>query len=194
MSATVEREWEISLPASNAEELLAALACRDRLFGHSMTLEPDEQPDNAVEAWIASTEMLDGNTVRLGVYVELTGPKAFLDAASEAVEEVVSEHVEAGAADASRATLLARRPVAEVEFRAVAECDERPQLIIPDWLGPEQAELPWSFRSFDRRGDPWPDDALLSSHERVALVPFDHELLLFALPAVEDGDESQPDT
>ncbi|MFI5165705.1 MAG: hypothetical protein ACHQQS_03720 [Thermoanaerobaculales bacterium] len=192
-TTTIEHEWEIELPATTAEQLLAVLASRDRLFGHSLTLEPEDEPDQAVEAWLASTEALHGTTVRLGVYAELSGPKSYLEAARDAVEDIVAEHVEAAAVEAAQAQLVERRPAEEIEFRGVEEAEERPQLIIPDWLAPESAELPWSFRSFDRKGDPWPDDALLAAHDRLALVPFAGEMLLYALPAIpDDEDDDEP--
>lgn len=191
MSATIEHEWEIELPAGTAEQLLAVLASRDRLFGHSVTLEPEDEPDQAVEAWLASTEALQGTLVRLGVYVELSGPKSYLEAARDAIEDIVAEHVEAAAVEASQAQLVERRPADEIEFRTVGEDEERPQLIIPDWLAPEEAELPWSFRSYDLKGEPWPDDGLLATHDRLALVPFAGEMLLYALPAIPDDEDEE---
>ncbi|HUK12470.1 MAG TPA: hypothetical protein VLW17_04135 [Thermoanaerobaculaceae bacterium] len=189
-TTTIEHEWEIELPATSAEQVLAALASRDRLFGQSITLEPEDTPDEAVEAWLAATEVLDGQTIRLGVYVELSGPKEFLEPARDAIEDLVSEHVEAAATEASEAKVVARRPAAEVEFRQVGEDEERPQLIIPEWLAPAKVELPWSFRSCDGKGDLWPDDRLVAAHERLALIPFGGEMLLYALPALpEDEDE-----
>ncbi len=190
MTTTIEHEWEIEMPAGTAEQLLAVLASRDRLFGHSVTLEPEDAPEEAVEAWLASTEALQGDSVRLGVYVELSGPKPLLAAARDAIEDIVADHVEAAAAEASRARLVERRPASEIEFRTVSEDDERPQLIIPDWLAPEKAELPWSFRSYDLKGEPWPSDRTLAAHDRLALVPFGGEFLLYTLPALDD-DERQ---
>jgi len=189
MTATIEHEWEIELPAATVEQMLAVLASRDRLFGHSVTLEPEDAPEQAVEAWLASTEALQGESARLGVYVELSGPKPYLEAARDAIEEIVADHVEAATLDASQAQLLARRPAHEIEFRPVGETEERPQLIIPDWLAPEKAELPWSFRSYDLKGVPWPDERTLAAHQRLALVPFAGELLLYALPAIDEDDD-----
>ena len=42
---------------------------------------------------------------------------------------------------------------------------------------------------YDKAGNPWPDEKLLEKHERIALVPSKKELLLYALPALEDEDE-----
>ena len=55
------------------------------------------------------------------------------------------------------------------------------------WLAPEEElDMPWSFRSFDKDGKPWPDEKLLEKHDRIALVPSKKELVLYALPALED--------
>ena len=63
-----------------------------------------------MEVWLASVESLDANKYRLGLYAELSGPKEFLEAARDAVEDHVSEQVEAAAAEAGEATLLEKRP------------------------------------------------------------------------------------
>jgi hypothetical protein len=189
MSTTIEHEWEIELPAGTADQLLAALTTRDRLFGQSITLEPEEEPEKTVEAWLGAAEVLAGSNVRLGIYAELSGPKEYLDAARDALEDIVAEQVEAAAAEAAQAELLDRRPAPEVEFRQVDEDDEKPQLIIPEWLAPEKVELPWGFRSYDAKGEAWPDDHLLGAHDRVVLIPFGGELLLYALPPMDEDDE-----
>jgi hypothetical protein len=190
MSKTIEHEWEIELPAGTAEEILAALSARDRLFGQSITLEPEDDPAAAVEVWLGTTDALADARFHLGVYAELTGPADYLDAAVDAVEDLVSEQIEEAGQEVEAAALLARRPLEELEFRLVEEDDERPQLIIPEWLAPsEEIELPWSFRSFTREGSAWPDDAVLDAHERVALVPIAGEVLVFSLPIIEDEEE-----
>lgn len=191
MSKSMEHEWEIELPAATPEDILTALAARDRVFGQSITLEPEEEGAEAVEVWLGTADALENDRFHLAVYADLEGPEEYLEAAVEAVEEVVNELIEAASEDVAGALLLARRPLEEIEFRAVDdEDDERPQIIVPEWLAPvEDLELPWSFRSYTRDGVPWPDDAMLAKHARVAVVPFGDELLLYALPAIPDEEE-----
>lgn len=194
MSKSMEHEWDIELPAATAEDILTALAARDRVFGQSISLEPDEDGAEPVEVWLGTADALEDGRFHLSVYADLEGPEEYLEAAVEAVEEVVNELIEAASQDVAAALLLARRPAEEIEFRAVDdENDERPQIIVPEWLAPvEELELPWSFRPFTRTGKPWPDDALLAQHARVAVVPFGDELLLYALPAIPE-EEGEPE-
>jgi len=189
MTAKLEHEWELELPAATADQLLAALTTRDRLYGQSITLEPEDDPAKAVEVWLASVESLEANKYRLGLYAEISGPKEFLEAARDAVEDHVSEQVEAAATEASEATLLEKRAAAEIQFRKVAENDERPQLVIPEWLAPGEVDVPWGFRSFDAKGKPWPDETVVKAHDRLVLIPFGGDLLLYALPPLEDDEE-----
>jgi hypothetical protein len=189
MTAKLEHEWELELPAATADQLLAALTTRDRLYGQTFTLEPEEDSAKAVEIWLASVESLDANKYRLGVYAEISGPKEYLEAARDALEDIVSEQVEAAATEAGEATLLERRPAAEIQFRKVAEDDEKPQLVIPEWLAPGEADVPWGFRAYDAKGKPWPNDEIVLAHDRLVLIPFNGELLLYALPQLEDDEE-----
>ncbi len=192
MNTTMEHEWEIELPATSPDEILIALAARDRVFGQSITLEPEEGEANAVEVWLGTADALEDGTFRLAVYADLEGPQEYLEAAAEAVEDVVNELIEAAREDVAGALLLARRPAGEIVFRAVNVDDERPQIIIPEWLAPvEELELPWSFRSFTRDGEAWPGDAVLAEHARVAVVPFQGELLLYALPPVPEEEDEE---
>jgi hypothetical protein len=189
MTAKLEHEWELELPAATADQLLAALTTRDRLYGHSITLEPEEDEAKAVEVWLASVESLEKTTYRLDVYAEISGPKEYLEAARDALEDIVSEQVEAAAAEAGDATLLEKRPAAGIEFRKVSDDDERPQLVIPEWLAPGEVDVPWGFRAYDAKGKPWPSDDLILAHDRLVLIPFGGELLLYALPPLEDDEE-----
>ncbi len=189
MTAKLEHEWEIELPAATAEQLLAALTTRDRLYGQSITLEPEDDPAKAVEVWLASVESLEKDTFHLGIYAEISGPKEFLEPARDALEDIVSEQIEAAAAEAAEATLVETRPLSEIEFRNVEEDDERPALVVPEWLAPGEIEVPWGFRPFEANGQAWPDDATIAAHDRLVLIPFDGRLTLYALPPIEDDDE-----
>jgi hypothetical protein len=78
MTSKIEHEWELELPAATADQLLAALTTRDRLYGQTITLEPEDDPKKAVEVWLASVESLEAQKYRLGLYAEISGPKEFL--------------------------------------------------------------------------------------------------------------------
>jgi hypothetical protein len=187
MPKKMEHEWSVELPAATAEQLLAALAARDLLFGQTITLEPEDEPKKAVEVWLGTSEELVEEKYFLGIYAELTGPGEYLEAARDALEDIVAEQLEAAASEAASATLVERRPLAEVQFSKVAEDEEIPQLIIPEWLAPADAELPWGFRGFTTPGGEWPPDEVLKRHERLALVPFHDEVLVYALPTLEEN-------
>ncbi len=188
MPKTLEREWEFELPAGTPEELLAGLAARDRLFGQTITMEPEEEPAKSVEVWIGSSDALEGKIYHLGVWAELSGAKEYLESAADALGEVLEEQIEAGVADAMAATLVDRQAMDAIVFRAVPEDQERPQVIVPEWLAPRGAELPWGFEAVDATGAVWPPPGTVERHGRLAVVPAAGEYLLYALPAIE-GDE-----
>ena len=85
----------------------------------------------------------------------------------------------------------ARRPAGEIHFERVSEDAEKPQLIIPEWLAPDEVDLPWGFRSFDSGGKAWPEDELLEAHDRLVVVPFKEELRVYSLPAIDDDEEEE---
>ncbi|MCU0292154.1 MAG: hypothetical protein MUF10_09230 [Thermoanaerobaculaceae bacterium] len=191
MSKTMEHEWEVELPAGTPEQLLVALAARDRLFGQSVSLEPEDDAQNTVEVWFGAAEALEGDTFHLAIYAELSGAQQYLEAARDALEDIVGEQLEAAAVEAAEAKLLGSRPAKEVEFKAVKDDDQRPQLIIPEWLGPEgeEVEMPWGFRAFDAEGRSWPDDETIAANDRLVVLPVGDELRLYALPPIEEDDE-----
>jgi hypothetical protein len=191
MSKTIEHGWELRLPAGTPEQMLAVLAARDRLFGQTITHEAEEGSGDAVEAWFGTVEALDNDHVRLDVLAEVTGPSELLDAAVEALQDLLSELVSEGEQDAKEATLIGRRKAAEVRFVKVEnEDDERPDLIVPTWLAPDiEIEVPWQLQPVDRSGARWPGDGILGEHGRVFVVPSGDELLLYGLPELEDDEE-----
>lgn len=185
MKGKLEHEWELELPGSTADELLAGLAARDRIFGQNVTLEPEDDPDGAVEAWLGSNDMLDGKVYRLGIYADLEGPEEYLEAARDALMDLVDEQVARAKEDAAGAKLLDRKPASEIHFEVIPEEEETPQLIVPEWLAPDEADLPWGFRPMTATGERWPSLEVLRAHERVVLVPFKGEYLLYSLPPLE---------
>jgi hypothetical protein len=77
----------------------------------------------------------------------------------------------------------------ELRFVAVAEEDERWDLVVPDWLAPDGAEVPFGFRpELISTGERWPTDSELDAHGRVVLVPHDGVVHLYGVPApIGDG-------
>lgn len=190
MSETLEQEWELDLPGETPEQILAGLVARDRLFGQAVTLEPEEDEVNSVEAWFGTTDELAGTTYRLGVFVELTGPKEYLEPARDALEDILGEQLEIAATEAEDAVLVDRRPFSEVAFRTVAEEDENRKVVLPEWLAPEGTELPWGFVIVDSQGQVWPGSDVMEAHGRIVVVPFRDELFVYGLPAIEDDEET----
>lgn len=193
MSKSIEHEWEVELPAGTPEQLLAALAARDRLFGQSVTLEPEDDAENPVEVWFGAAEAFEDNVYHLAIYAELSGAAQYLDAARDALEDIVGEQIEMAAMEAAEATLLETRAAKDFEFKPVSDDDQRPQLIIPEWLGPqgEEVEMPWGFRSFGLDGRCWPDDDTLAAHDRLVILPVGEELRLYSLPPIETEDDDE---
>ena len=188
MPKTLEREWEFELPGAKPEEILAALATRDRLFGQTITMEPEEDPAKSVEVWIGTSDALAGKVYHLAVYAELSGTKEYLEPAADALSEIFEEQIAAGTVDAKAASLLERQAATAISFKAVPEEAELQQLVLPEWLAPEGADLPWGFQPVDAKGKVWPSKKVLESHDRLAVVPFGDELLLYALPSLEEED------
>ena len=89
-------------------------------------------------------------------------------------------------------TPLPGLPLNQVRFDVVPEDEERWDLVIPDWLAPDDAEVPFGFRSFDSAsGEPVPDNAALDAQGRVIAVPFEDKILFFGIPAPEEHDHSE---
>jgi hypothetical protein len=79
-----------------------------------------------------------------------------------------------------------------LEFRVVPEEEERWDLVTPDWLAPDGAEVPFGFRPFDSsKNEPWPANDVLDAHGRVVLVPEGDDLLVFGIPAPEGWGEEE---
>jgi hypothetical protein len=87
----------------------------------------------------------------------------------------------------SRCELVATVGLSGLLFERIHETDERWDLVIPDWLAPDGAEVPFGFRPLiAATRELWPTDKQLDAHGRLVLVPFKGEAHLFALPAPMD--------
>jgi len=177
-----EAGWEVLFPASNLEELLLALVVRDLLHGASFDVEGEgEQGDMALD-YLAGDE-LDGGNYRLLVMVEAAGAKN-AEVVQEITEQLLDQLVEEAESLIRQREQLDTAPIGDLDFGAVAEEEERWDLVIPDWLAPDEAEVPYGFRPVRREGgEPWPSDSDLDRHGRVVVVPFGEELHLIAIPA-----------
>jgi len=180
--STWEGTWEVLFPASSRDELLLAMAVRDLLHGASFDLEGEEgQADLALD-YLAGDELED-DSYRLLVTVEATGPED-----RETVQEITKQLLEQLVDEAEELVAdrqhLATRPLASLRFDVVAEDDERWDLVVPDWLAPDGAVVPYGFRPWLRDGAvQWPTDQELDRHGRIVAVPFKDDLHLFAIPA-----------
>ncbi|MCU0303402.1 MAG: hypothetical protein MUC56_05050 [Thermoanaerobaculales bacterium] len=186
--ATWNTGWEIEFPAQTVDELRLALVVRDLINGSSFDVESEETGAEFAVDYTAGDE-LEGTTYRLLLAAEVDGPddpglvQAF-------TEQALEEAIEEAEGLLEQATQVAELPLDRVRFEAVSEDAERWDLVIPDWLAPDGAEVPFGFRAFDAAsGAPVPDDATLDGHGRVVAVPFDGRLLLVGIPAPVEHDE-----
>ncbi len=185
--ATWNTGWEIEFPATNADEILLALVVRDLIHGASFDVEAEETGAEFAVDYTAGDE-LEGGEYRLLLMAEVDGPEdaALLQAFTEQALEELIEEAEAAIAERSP---VQEAPLARLRFAVVPEDEERWDLVIPDWLAPDGAEVPFGFRSFDdASGEPFPDNATLDAHGRVIAVPFEDKVIFVGIPAPEEHD------
>ncbi len=174
--------FEIAFPASTVEELFLALVVRDMVYGTSFDVET-EDGGQAFQVDITASEEIDAEKYQLLVEAEVRGVeepetgRAFLEQileeAIDDAEQLVEQRKEFGAVAAD-----------EIEMRVVPEAEERWDLVIPDWLAPEDAEVPFGFRAFRTDSDqPFPSNADLDGAGRIVMVPFGGQFSLFAIPS-----------
>jgi hypothetical protein len=188
---TWETGWEVGFPASNADELLLALVVRDLVHGASFDVEAVEDGSELALDFLAGDELQD-QTYQLLLSAEIAGTEN--REMVQAFTEQMLEDLVAEAEDlVAQRQELGSRPSAELAFRNVAEDEERWDLVAPDWLAPDGAEVPFGFRPFEAEsGKPWPSNEVLDAHGRVVLVPAGDQILVFGIPAPEGwGDEGE---
>jgi len=185
-----ETGWEVGFPASNADELLLALVVRDLVHGSSFDVEAVEDGTELALDFLAGDELQD-ETYQLLLSAEIAGTenREMVQAFTEQMlEDLVSEAEELVA----QRQELGSRSSAELVFQSVPEDQERWDLVAPDWLAPDGAEVPFGFRSFDANsGEEWPGNDVLDAHGRVVLVPEGDEILVFGIPAPEGWGEEE---
>jgi hypothetical protein len=180
--ATWNTGWEIEFPASTADELQVALVVRDLIHGASYDVESEETGAEFAVDYTAGDELED-ESYRLLLVAEIDGAEdaALVQAFTEqALEEILGEAEEL----LSQKVAIAEVPLSNVRFEAVPEDEERWDLIAPDWLAPDGAEVPFGYRGFDSKsGSFFPDNATLDAHGRVIAFDFDDKLVLMGIPA-----------
>ncbi len=178
-----EGSWEVTMPVRRAVDLLTGLVTRDLVHGSSFDVELEDGAELAVD--LLAGDELEDDGYRLMVTAEVEGPRRTTEV-SEVVLEALEEAVEEARRLVERRSGLGSVRRSEVEMRPVAEDAERWDLVVPDWLAPDGAVVPFGFRPFRARdGSPWPDDADLDRHGRVVLVPEGSRLVAYGVPAPE---------
>jgi hypothetical protein len=190
---TWETGWEIGFPASSTDELLLALVVRDLVHGSSFDVESVEDGSELALDFLAGDELQD-QTYQLLLSAEVGGTKN--REMVQAFTEQMLEDLVAEAGDlVSNRQELGSRPSEELIFRSVAEHEERWDLVTPDWLAPDGAEVPFGFRSFDTAsGEAWPSNEDLDAHGRIVLVPAGDRIHAFGIPAPAGWDEDDTES
>ena len=185
-----EAEWEIGFPASTVDELLLALVVRDLVHGSSYDVEAIEDGTELALDFLAGDDLEDA-TYQLLLTADVAGTDD-RDVVNSFTEEMLETLVDEAQDLVARGERLGSRPLADLEFRSVAEDRERWDLIVPDWLAPEDAVVPFGFRAFAvEGGGAWPDDRLLDAHGRIVLVPFEEVVHAIGIPAPAGFDEDE---
>jgi hypothetical protein len=178
----IEAGWEIAFPASTVDELLLALVVRDLVHGASFDVEAIEDGSELALDFTAGDE-LEGATYQLLLSASVEGSDN-RDMIQAFAEEMLEGLVDEAQETVDRRKEIDSRPTEGLVFRAVPEDEERWDLVAPDWLAPDGAEVPFGFRSFEAdTGKEWPDNETLDLHGRVVLVPFEDRVHAFGIPA-----------
>ena len=185
-----EAGWEIGFPAASVDELLLALVVRDLVHGSSYDVEALEDGTELALDFLAGDE-LEGESYQLLLTAEVAGTDD-REMVQSFTEEMLEDLVDEAQELVAQGERLGSRPLAELEFRPVPEDQERWDLVVPDWLAPEDAVVPFGFKAFDAAsGEGWPEDGLLDAHGRVILVPFRDAVHAFGIPAPSGFDEAE---
>lgn len=180
--STWEGAWEVEFQAGSLDELAVALVTRDLLHGTSFDIE-GEDGGGVLAIDFGAGDELDGETYRMLVSAEATGSWDE-ELVRDLTERLLDQLVDEAESLLEHGTGLGVVPADEVGFEPVAEDDERWDLVVPDWLAPDGAEVPFGFRPVKRSsGEPWPDDDQLDAHGRIVVVPFGGSIHLIGIPA-----------
>lgn len=179
---TWEGAWEVEFPATSLEELAIALMVRDLIHGTSFDFEGEPGVGNLSLDYSAGDE-LEGSSYRLLVTAEAAG-SCDEELVRDVTERLLDQLVDEAESLVARRTDLGALPTAAVAFEVVPEDHERWDLVVPDWLAPDGAEVPFGFRPVRQASrEPWPTDDQLDAHGRILVVPLASELRLIGIPA-----------
>ncbi len=180
-----EAGWELEFPATSIDELLLALVVRDLVHGASYDVEAEETGQQ-FEVDYEAGEELEGEVYRLLIAATVKGPEDH-DAMAAFTEQMLDEVVAEAEELVAQKQEVGSLPTRDVTFRKVPEEAERWDLVLPEWLAPQGAEVPFGFRGFRASGVMWPADADLDAHGRLVVVPFAGRLALFGIPKPADS-------
>jgi hypothetical protein len=187
---TWEADWRVGFPAETVDQLLLALVTRDLVHGASFDVEAISDGTELALDFTAGDE-LDGELYQLLLSAEIGGSDN-REMVKEFTEQMLEELVVEAEELAGQRVDLDSRPLSELAFRSLPENDERWDLVVPDWLAPDGAEVPFGFRPFVEAEDiAWPDDETLDAHGRVILVPFAGTAHLFGVPAPSTPEDQE---
>ncbi len=190
-STTWESSWEVEFPASEREHLLVALVVRDLVHGMSIDLELADSDSLLAVDYLAGDEGGEGE-YKLLLTASVAGPES-PDSLQKLTESVLDELIVEAEDLVQKSELIASEPLEALEFRTVSEEEERWDLVVPDWLAPDGAEVPFGFRPMlVATGSPWPSDVELGAHGRVVLVPYGDTAHLYGIPVTADEDGELP--
>lgn len=186
--ATWEGFWELEFPFEKPEELLLGLVVKDLLHGSSYDVEIGAAGGDLAIDYVAGDEVED-SVYRLLMSASVEGEED-RQALREITEQVLEEILEEAEGLVAKRQEVDCKSVEEVGFRAVAEDQERWDLVVPDWLAPDGAEVPFGFRPYlvDGEGD-WPGNGELDRHGRLVVVPDGPSFRLYGIPAPASADE-----
>ena len=183
-----ETGWQVGFPAAEADQLLLALVVRDLIHGASFDVEAVEDGTELALDFLAGDE-LEGEEYLLLLSAEIAGTEN-REMVQAFTEQMLDDLVAEGEELVAQKQELGSRPLAELVFNSVPEDEERWDLVVPDWLAPDGAEVPFGFRPFDAiTKGAWPDNEALDGHGRIVLVPFDGQAHLLGIPAPESWEE-----
>lgn len=179
---TWEEEWEVALSIRRPQDMLTALLMRDLMHGSSLDVDLGGDRGSMEVDYLAGDEE-EAGSYRLLLTAHVRGPED-REALHELTRDLLEQSLTEAEEMAARRRRLGARALAELRFVVVPESEERWDLVVPDWLAPDGAEVPFGFRPADAKSDePWPSDAELDAHGRVVAVVHDEELHLFGVPA-----------
>lgn len=176
--------FEVQFPATSVDELLLALVVRDLVYGTSFDVET-EDGSQTFQVDVTASEEIDSESYQLFVEAEITGVED-PEAARAFLQQILEEAVDEAEQCVANRREVDSMEAARIDLKAVPEEEERWDLVIPDWLAPEGAEVPFGFRAFlgDGADRPFPNNEDLDAAGRIVLVPFGGRYHFFAIPAL----------